>query len=218
MVAAPGSDQVGSHMEQDHGGSVSEWIVSLKRGDHDAARRLWERYFEQLVRLARGKLRGASPVVRDGEDVALSAFDSFCRALNAGRYPDLDDRDDLWKLLFVITVRKSGQVHRQESAARRDAARTVSLDHLSPLDLAHELERHAGQEPTPEQAALVADECRSLLEELDRHDPGQSLRMVALRKLEGYTNREIGEQLACTERTIKNRLRWIRGIWGMSTR
>ena len=39
--------------------SVTVWIDSLKAGDADAAQKLWQRYFETLVRLARDRLRGA---------------------------------------------------------------------------------------------------------------------------------------------------------------
>src|SRR5690349_4606330 len=87
--------------------SVTRWIGSLKAGDADAAQRLWERYFGALVRLAYARLRGAPRAAADEEDAALSAFDSFCRGAARGRYPRLDDRDDLWRLLVVITERKA---------------------------------------------------------------------------------------------------------------
>ena len=66
-----------------------------------------------------------------------------------------------------------------------------------------------GQEPTPELAALVADECDQLLTALD--DDAQ--RQIALLKLEGYTNREISEQLGCGLRTVERKLTRIRGKW-----
>ncbi len=48
-------------MTTDFQGSVTGWIGELAGGDADeAARRLWERYFDQLVRVARDRLR-ASP-------------------------------------------------------------------------------------------------------------------------------------------------------------
>src|SRR5438874_1974030 len=59
------------------GTSVTDWLGRLRAGDRDAAQRLWERYFDQLVRLARGRLRGARRRAADEEDVALSALDSF---------------------------------------------------------------------------------------------------------------------------------------------
>src|SRR5262249_19309867 len=67
-------------------GSVSHWIGALKVGDSEAAQHLWERYFDALVRLARAKL-GASPRGEsDEEDIALSAFHSFCQGAARGRF------------------------------------------------------------------------------------------------------------------------------------
>jgi DNA-directed RNA polymerase specialized sigma24 family protein len=96
--------------------SVSHLISELKAGDHAAAQQLWQAYFERLVRLAREKLQGTPRREADEEDVALSAFDSFCRGAAQGRFPQLADREDLWQLLAVITTRKAIAAG-QESAA-----------------------------------------------------------------------------------------------------
>jgi hypothetical protein len=101
------------------GGSVSHWIGLLKGGDHQAAQPLWERYFQQLVKLARQRLRAAPRRAADEEDVALSAFDSFCRDARRGRFPQLGDRDDLWRLLVTITAQKSLDLVRREEAHKR---------------------------------------------------------------------------------------------------
>lgn len=76
-------------------GSVTRWIDALQAGDRAAAQRLWERYFPRLVGLARARLQGAPRRAADEEDVALSAFDSFCRCAERGRFPDLVDRESL---------------------------------------------------------------------------------------------------------------------------
>ncbi len=52
-------------------GSVTHWIHAIKTGESAAASALWERYFEKLVRLARGKLDGMPRRIADEEDVAL---------------------------------------------------------------------------------------------------------------------------------------------------
>jgi hypothetical protein len=59
----------------------------LQAGDSQAAAGLWQRYFDRLVEVARGKLRHAPRRAADEEDVALSAFDSLCRGVAAGRFP-----------------------------------------------------------------------------------------------------------------------------------
>ena len=54
--------------------SVSQWLDGVKAGDSASIEQLWQRYFEKLVRLARGKLPGHCRRVLDEEDVAISAF------------------------------------------------------------------------------------------------------------------------------------------------
>src|SRR4051812_13173864 len=88
-------------------GSVTIWIGALKTGGDIAAQELWTRYFETLVRVARGSLRNSSRAARDEEDIALSAFDSFFAAAARGRFPRLENRDDLWRILVTITRRKA---------------------------------------------------------------------------------------------------------------
>src|SRR6187399_2610733 len=88
-------------------GSVSNWIAALKDGDSAAAQPLWERYYRQLVALARKKLKAGTRQAADEEDVVQNAFHSFFRALGQGRFPQLDDRDSLWRLLVVITANKA---------------------------------------------------------------------------------------------------------------
>src|SRR6476646_2600314 len=51
--------------------------------------------------------RGAARRAADEEDVALSAFDAFCRDAERGRFPGLLDRDSLWHLLVTLTARKA---------------------------------------------------------------------------------------------------------------
>ena len=58
--------------------SVSQWLDGVKAGDTASIERLWQRYFERLVRLARGKLPVHCRRAFDEEDVAISAFQSFC--------------------------------------------------------------------------------------------------------------------------------------------
>src|SRR5262249_17794515 len=107
--------------------SVTQWIESLKAGDAHAAQNLWQRYFEALVRQARVRLRPAPKAVADGEDAALSAFDSFGRGGARNRYPQLHDRDDLWRLLVVITERKAVDQARRQRRKKRGAGRVHGM-------------------------------------------------------------------------------------------
>jgi hypothetical protein len=104
-------------------GSVTHWLNLLQAGDRAAARPLWERYFPLLVARARASLRGRPPMAADEEDVALSACDSFCRGAEGGRFPSVDDRDDLWRVLLLFTARKAAHLVRDERRDKRGGGR-----------------------------------------------------------------------------------------------
>jgi DNA-directed RNA polymerase specialized sigma24 family protein len=189
-------------------GSVTGWLGQLKAGDREAAQKLWERYFRRLVGLARKKLRGAKPRAADEEDVALSAFDTFCRGAENGRFPRLDDRDNLWNILVLLTARKAWHLRRDEGRAKRGGNVAFPSDTLSPDDEAG-LDQFIGRGPTPDFAAQVREQYQLLLARLG--DP--ELETVAVCKMEGYTNDEIAAKLDCTVRTVERKLRIIRGLW-----
>jgi len=195
-------------------GSVTHWVGDLKAGDQLAAQKLWDRYFHKLVHFARAKLRATRRpgVVEDEEDAALSAFDSLCAGVARGRFPQLADRDDLWRLLVVITARKAVDQLEREGRLKRGGGRVVSESTLAG-PLADQglggLDQIVGTEPSPEFAALVADEHRRLLNALG----DDTLRQIALWKMEGYTNEEIRVKLGCALRTVANKLELIRRTW-----
>src|SRR5260370_40284598 len=109
-------------------GSVTGWIAQLQEGDAAAAQPLWDRYFHHLVGLARKKLPGSTRGAADEEDVALSAFHSFCRHAEAGRFPQLSDREGLWRLLVVITARKAAHLLRDEGRLKRGGGPTSGAE------------------------------------------------------------------------------------------
>jgi DNA-directed RNA polymerase specialized sigma24 family protein len=194
----------------DTGNSVTQWISALKQGDQSAAQQIWEAYFRRLVGLALVRLRDVPRCVSDEEDVALSAFDSFCRGAQVGRFPRLDDRDDLWQILVLITVRKAIDLRNYEGRISRGRGRVQSLSDMS----REGLEAISGDGPTPELAAQVAEEYRRLLEQLG--DP--TLQSVATCKLEGYTNDEIAARLGCATSTVERKLARIRSLWANEMR
>jgi DNA-directed RNA polymerase specialized sigma24 family protein len=192
---------------------VSLWLDQLKEGDHAAAQKLWEAYYHRLVGLARAKLQGTLRLAADEEDVALSAFDSFCRGAEKGRFPELADRDNLWRLLVTLTVRKAQHLLRDQQTQKRGGGAVLGesalLGAADSADGASGLEQIIGREPTPEFAAEVAEECQRLLDSLGDDE----LRAIAVRKMEADTNEEIAAGLGCAPSTVERRLRLIRRIW-----
>jgi DNA-directed RNA polymerase specialized sigma24 family protein len=189
-------------------GSVSQWLGPLQDGDPDAVERLWDLYFQRLIELARARLRNL-PHREAAEDVALSAFDSFCRGAGRGRFPRLADRESLWRLLVVVTARKAAHYRRDANRQKRGGG-AVGIGSAPPdAEMEAYLEQIVGREPTPEFVAQAAEECGRLLRLLG--DP--ELESIALLRMEGYTLEEIGDRLGYVPRTIKRKLRLIRDLW-----
>src|SRR5215813_10524829 len=142
-------------------GSVTRWVTALKGGDLAAAQPLWERYHRRLVSLARQRLQSARRRESDEEDVVQSAFHSFFQGVARGRFPRLDDRDDLWRLLVVITARKALDQIAQEHTKRRGGGTLQGESRIFPRQPSWDeaaIEQVVGEEPTPEFAAQVAEE------------------------------------------------------------
>ena len=183
-------------------GSITRLLGPLKAGDEAAVQRVWEAYYERLVQLARARLGDSPRRAADEEDAALSAFDGFCRAVAAGRFPRLFDRDDLWQVLLVITGRKAKNLRKYELALKRGAGLAAADPSTAFADL-------VGREPDPGVAADVADRCRDLLDRLGDAE----LRAVAVWKMEGHTNEEIAAKLGRAVGSVERKLRTIRAVW-----
>ena len=142
---------------------VTLWINKLSGGDPRAAQLLWETYFNRLVHYARRKLDGLPLRVADEEDVALSAMYSFCRGMEQHRFDQVNDRNDLWKLLVTITARKACAQRRRQYAGKRGGGQVRGESVFA--DRGHESSHEKGigailgEEPTPELACMVAENC-----------------------------------------------------------
>tara|TARA_R110002072_G_scaffold13481_2_gene56936 strand:+ start:168026 stop:168703 length:678 start_codon:yes stop_codon:yes gene_type:complete len=210
-------------------GTVTRLIQNLKDGESQAAQRLWELYFRRMVGMAREKLQGTPKRMADEEDVALSAFHSFCQGAEGGRFTQLVDRENLWPLLVSITAHKAVDLIRYHNRQKRGGTGRVPTDSSIVDGVAKdgsqsdagkprsgsatiEFKAIISKEPTPEFAAQIADEFQSLLSRLD----DETLQSVALWKLEGFTNEEIAEKLDCVPRTVERKLQLIRTLWQRS--
>ncbi len=197
----------------DRQGSVTAMIQGLRSENpavrEAAARQIWERYFRDLLTLARNNLDKRIRVRTNEEDVAQSMFKSFCVRQQRGEF-DLAGRDELWKLLVTITLRKARNAAKAARREKRDVRRERSLagsdDTDSPL---WELEQMEAADPSPAEAVVLNEALERRLKSLA--DP--ELQEIALARLEGYTNAEIAVRLDCTERSVERRLARIRSLW-----
>jgi DNA-directed RNA polymerase specialized sigma24 family protein len=192
--------------------AISMWVSQLKDGNPRAAERLWDTYFLRMVKVARCKLQGALGSMADEEDVALSAFKSFCRGARDGRFPHLPEREDPWPLLLALTTNKAIDLLRHERRAKRCGPGQQYVPAMDPekgatVDLA--LSQLIGKEPDPQAALQSAEESQDILDRFS----DTILRAIALWKMEGFTTEEIACKLGCTTRTVERKLQLIRRLW-----
>ncbi|MEY3174317.1 MAG: hypothetical protein RLZZ436_2231 [Planctomycetota bacterium] len=198
-------------MNDQNPGSVTRWIELLTSGDPAAVEFLWRRYFQRMVRLANSRVRRLSGAAADGEDIALSAFHGFCAAARRGDFPELDDRESLWRILVTCTLNRSRNLAARASAQKR----SQPLQQVSLSDAQHEQTR--GKDVVAE-LVDASDQLLFLLQLLDREDATGELRQIALWKLEGMSNEQIARQLKRRTSLVGQKLRLIRLLWEVHLR
>lgn len=193
--------------------SITQWLSLLKAGEVAAAQPLWERYYRELAGLARKRLGTTPRRIADEEDVVLSAFHSFFAGAEAGRFPRLENRDDLWQILIVIAARKAADQIQSERRQKRGGGavrgESVFMDAVEAGVASDGLDGFPAPDPTPEWSAQVAEEYGRLLALLGQDD----LQRIAVWKMEGETNDEIAQSLGCAVRTVERKLLRIRAAW-----
>jgi DNA-directed RNA polymerase specialized sigma24 family protein len=190
--------------------SVSMWIRDLKQGDETAAARLWDRYFERLVKVASRKLGNAARRIADEEDVAVSVFNGLCQGAAAGRFDQLQNRADLWSLMVAIAGRKAvDQIRRQTSRKRGGTNLRGESIFQGAVDGNAGFDGFLKDEPTPEFLAVVEEENLRLLNLL-RDD---TQRQIAQLRMAGHSNEENAETVGISLRSVVRKLGIIKEVW-----
>jgi RNA polymerase sigma-70 factor (ECF subfamily) len=161
----------------------------------DDARAVFERFTRRLIGLARSRLDVQFRHKIDLEDVIQSVYKSFFIRYGEGALA-AEGWDGLWGLLTCITVRKCADRVRYHRAERRDVARETSAPAGS--DFVEPWRAAPGREPTPDEAAALAETVEQLLRGLD----GDERSIVEL-SLQGYTTQEISDKLGRAERSVR---------------
>lgn len=186
--------------------SVTRMIERLREEDPQAAGQIWQRYFQRLIPLARAKLKALPHRAVDEEDILVSVFDRFFQAAKQDRFTRLQDRDDLWQILFLLTERKVADQYRAAATQKRgggDAVqRRAGQSEADLLEL-------ADQEPGPEFVAILNDSLARALARLAE----PTTREVAILRMEGYQNPEIADRLEISLSSVERKLRVIREVW-----
>jgi RNA polymerase sigma-70 factor, ECF subfamily len=158
-------------------------------------RSTFQQFSRRLIGLARAHLHGRLQHKVDPEDVVQSAYKSLLVRYGEGALAE-NGWDGLWGLLTLITIRKCADRARHYRAEcrdlRREAGAPPSLD-SNPAWL-----EVAGREPTPAQAAALAETIADLLQQLH----GDERTIVEL-SLQGYSTQEISDQTGRAERSVR---------------
>jgi RNA polymerase sigma factor (sigma-70 family) len=193
--------------------SITDLLERIAAGDDDAVATLWQQYFPDLVRAADDRMRQSPRAGRaeNGEDVALSAIESFCCAMRRKKFPDLAGRDDLWRLLFRMTVRKAVDRIRREQARSRGGDQLVGESGVNGAasSTAGGLDQMPADDVLPDVVVMMDEQYRRLFAAL----PDDDARRIARARLEGNTNEEIAKKHGYALRTVERRLHLIRRIW-----
>lgn len=152
----------------------------------------FERFTRRLIGLARSHLDTRMRRKVDPEDVVQSAYKSFFLRYGDGAL-GAEHWDGLWGMLMVITLRKCAERVRYFRTQGRDLDRECA-----PAARDERWHEAIGQEPTPEQAAVLAETVEALLARLDGDD-----RKIVEMSLQGHSTQEICEQLGRAERSVR---------------
>jgi RNA polymerase sigma factor (sigma-70 family) len=179
-------------------GSSAELIARWRAGDEQAASALWRRYAEQLISLARTRLSKKLARHVDPEDLVQSAYRSFFVAARTDRYI-LRHSGDLWRLLVAITLHKLQNQFRRHSALKRDMGQESSIEENN-----NSLKLFA-REPSPEEAAALADELDHLMGQIK-----PSAKAIVELCLQGYQVHEIAAATGKHEGTVRRNLQQVK--------
>lgn len=180
----------------------SELMRRWQTGDESAAETLFRRYFTRLHALVQTRLSSKMAVRFDADDVVQSAFRSFFNGARDGRFV-LKHAGDLWRLLAAIAINKMRHEERRHSADKR----SLNVEQL-PLPLRDGVDQEIAwlaHDPTPEEAAILADEVEALLRPLE----AEQRRIVELR-LQGHSLDEIAVEVRRSQRTVRRTMELIK--------
>jgi len=179
----------------DPSGSITGLYQRWRSGHVGSLDGLMARFRPRLLALARSTLSGRVQRIADAEDALQSAIISFWEKAERGDLNKDLDRNDLWNVLGLITVRKAIRQQTRERAQKRGGGQLVTGLPMEELTGSNE-------DVPPEMI------CAELLELLPPEE-----REITLLKLLGHSNREIAEQLGCSEKKVERKVHLVREIW-----
>jgi len=184
--------------------SVEAFVNSLRQGDPETARQVFDSYVDRLVALARKRISQRLASRIDAEDIVQSVFRTFFHRAQQGQFT-INAEDDVCKMLARITVHKTFRQIAHHQAGKRDAGREVGRSEDDQEMVVNLMSR----EPSPQEAAALLDQLEHFLAQLRPED-----RQILELRMQGYSTLEIAQQLNITDRKIRRLMERIRGLAG----
>jgi DNA-directed RNA polymerase specialized sigma24 family protein len=186
-------------------GSISRILVDMKRGDEAAAEQLWSRVVGAVAERARKQLAAYGVRGADQEDVAVDVFASLCTGAAKGRFPRLEDRQDLWQILMMLTRQKVIDRRRKRAPDWTESA----LNQGDPASWMAWGVGGVADEAVPADLVVAGtDTLQFLLDSLD-----DTRRTIALLRMDGYSNAEIAQRLGTSLRSVERKVGLIKAKW-----
>jgi RNA polymerase sigma-70 factor (ECF subfamily) len=176
--------------------SFANLVPRLRAGDDEAARQVFDRFAHRLIALAQTRLHRNLRAKVDPESVVQEAYGSLYTRLAGGEF-ELNNWENLWAVLAVITLRKCANRAEYWDAQRRDVRRELPLQPAAADDSGPAWEG-TGREPTPDAEALLNDTLAELTQGMDQRE-----RDILELSVQGYSVQEISEKLQRAERTVR---------------
>ena len=182
-------------------GSITHWLYALRQGDDASVGKIWNRWYQRLCSKIAPHARRLT--ICDEEYIALGAIYDLCDSIKQNKHSEIDDRNELWRMLSVIALRKTRDWKKYDTAGKRGGndvtIRNSGESSNSPVETSQ----------SPDLTAQFQDEFRNLMNALGDSE----LKTVVKLKLLGNNNHEIAEQLKCSRRRVQYMLKRIRDVW-----
>lgn len=191
---------------------ITAIVHRVEQGDSSAATELWVHCLPRLLSYCRRRLPDHMRRVLDEEDVALSAFKSFCLGAQDQAFGTIKSRDELWRLLFCIAGRKASGYIKHQTRQKRGGGMVAGESIFKSGDdesVTPGIEQVPDESPCHITTAEFVNDCQVLFDMLE----DEKLQMVAMLRIEGYSVDEIAERVGCARRSVERRLNLIRQIW-----
>ncbi len=173
----------------------------LRCGDEKLAKEIFDQYLDRLVGMARKRISQRLASRIDAEDIVQSVFRTFFVRARQGQF-EINDPDDICKMLARITVHKTFRQVAHHLAGKRSAARETAQSE----DQQELIQTLKGREPTPEEAAGLLDQMEHFLAQMKPED-----REILEMRMQGHSSQEISEKLGISDRKVRRLMERIRG-------